>query len=499
MITEPQIDGVLDILEAPGRITSEADKLAAHRDPITGHAATLHELRVERQLSSSIQARLRSRSKTLDELEKAFSALRWKIVEQDRELAHYKMIAAADRSLTSYQRERITEIEGDAAGEIAALRSKIHQLEGKHPNQLADLLTQAQADLATSRAKNAELEAQIADDDPATIAGIVVSPQDSQLREVAEHVAAIDRELERYAAYGVDTADERLGRIAELVNAHASLASQLLQARIDLESLRELTKERDDLILAEYKTHKERYTKADGSNMSEVEILRAILGAAETSRALQLDAERDLRALRDRRETERDGQLVLAVAIAIAEASDDGAFDTDRKDEDETDRDHYKILATAAIAAIERRSRSDPALGSDRARQDLIDVLIVHNRNLLHALKNRPSPRITYRVFAPFDGVAFTGLASIEEATAKASERYDRPAHRDDFLEENMPPERIIFWHGERDGVDSLLFGFKPENVLGWIEEEHHCAFCNSIVGVKQISAPVSCEKRGES
>ena len=43
--------------------------------------------------------------------------------------------------------------------------------------------------------------------------------------------------------------------------------------------------------------------------------------------------------------------LVLAVAIAIADASDDGAFDEDRQDEDPGDRDHYKRLAAAAIAA----------------------------------------------------------------------------------------------------------------------------------------------------
>lgn len=104
-------------------------------------------------------------------------------------------------------------------------------------------------------------------------------------------------------------------------------------------------------------------------------------------------------------------QFVLAVAGAIADASDDGAFDADRQDEDPGDRDYYKKLALAAIKAVV----SCPAACLEWARERGVEARLAALSAAHNELLANPPTR-THRVAAggwldSFIGDAIDALA----------------------------------------------------------------------------------------
>lgn len=216
-ITDDEIDTALEIMEAPHSLAGQARRLAAIDNSTTGYAAALRQLRHERSVNAiydeSLRCRIATKTKLIDELEKAFTSLRCKLEEQTKEADHWRIVAQADRSLTRHQRARIDELEAEVSA-------------------------------ANERTKEREL------------------------------LILLD-------GAGVDDFEGFDGTVASGVRALLGqcdkLATELGKKSEELSWFKGMTKERDAIILAEYKAHKDRYTKPDGSNMSEAELLRTIL------------------------------------------------------------------------------------------------------------------------------------------------------------------------------------------------------------------------------
>ncbi len=309
-------------------------------DPVTGHVAVLRELREQRKRTSEISASLTRRAGLLADLEKAFPAMRSRLAEVEQERDRLHAIVRADSNLNAFYQERFDRLRETSRAHDAAkmtilseaneardllVKALDHDMD-ERPIGLLNAAEWASEELIRLRNKDAnhnaivevargvssrqevriaELEASALaltgerDDALAKLDAIAVairnageaqlkletriaemmsydSVDEVQLIKIGEILDAAAVEFDEDPS-DPDDAHGALSRVRILVAQRNDLASIVAKTQEQLTWLRDVTQQRDAIIASEYMGNVARYTKPDGTRMSELEILPAII------------------------------------------------------------------------------------------------------------------------------------------------------------------------------------------------------------------------------